>query len=146
LGLIVYIGWITVIAWVCSTSGAITFTVTTVSGLIIFNDPDYEPKPWHLTLLMIAFLALPLVLNIFLKKIINYLETLAGILHVLFFVTVIAILCTLSKRSPPEFVFQTLHTDAGWDNPGVAFSIGMLATAYPISSFDGVLHMSKLYS
>jgi amino acid transporter len=116
----------------------------TLSGLIIFNSPDYESQPWHSTVFLIAFLLIPLLLNLYLRKIINWLETLGGILHIVFFVAVIATLTTLSKRSTPEYVFKTLHTDAGWENPGVAFSIGMLATAYPISSFDGVLHMSKL--
>ncbi|KAJ4362598.1 hypothetical protein N0V95_001403 [Ascochyta clinopodiicola] len=114
----------------------------TLSGLLIFNSPGYEPKAWHSTVFLIAFLVVPLVLNLYLRKIINWLETIGGILHVVFFVGIITTLCTLSKRSTPEYVFKTLHTDAGWENPGVAFSIGMLAVAYPISSFDGVLHMN----
>jgi hypothetical protein len=118
----------------------------TLSGLIIFNSPDYEPKAWHSTVFLITFLIIPLVLNLYFRKIINWLETLGGVLHIIFFVAVIATLTTLSKRSTPEYVFKTLHTDAGWENPGIAFSIGMLATAYPISSFDGVLHMSKFYT
>ncbi|KAI8931379.1 hypothetical protein NX059_011712 [Plenodomus lindquistii] len=113
----------------------------TTSGLLIFNIADYEPKPWHSTVFLIGFLAIPLFLNLYLRRIINYLETMGGILHIVAFVAVITVLCTLGKRSTPEYVFKTLHTDAGWENPGVAFSIGMLATAYPISSFDGVLHM-----
>lgn len=137
-------GWITVIAWICSCAGAFSFMSNTLSGLIIFNSPSYEPKAWHSTVFLIAFLIVPLVLNLYLRKIINYLETIGGIFHVVFFVAIVATLCTLAKRSTPEYVFMTLHTDAGWENPGVAFSIGMLAVAYPISSFDGVLHMSKL--
>ena len=118
----------------------------TLSGLIIFNSPSYEPKSWHPTLFLIAFLLVPLVLNLYLKKIINYLETIGGIFHVVLFGAIVTTLCTLSKRITPEYVFKTLHTDAGWENPGVAFSIGMLATAYPISSFDGVLHMSNFFN
>ena len=86
------------------------------------------------------------MLNLCLRKIINWLETIGDVFHVVFFVAILATLCTLSKRSTPGYVFTTLHSDADWDNPGVAFSIGMLATAYPISSFDGVLHMSKSHS
>jgi len=137
-------GWITVIAWVCSCAGAIAFTSNTLSGLIIFNSSTYEPKGWHATMFLIALLIVPLVINLYLRKIINYLETIGGALHVILFIAIVATLCTLAKRSTPEYVFMTLHTDAGWENPGVAFSIGMLAVAYPISSFDGVLHMSKL--
>jgi hypothetical protein len=117
----------------------------TAIGLIIFNNPDYEPKPWHSTLFLIAFMVVPVLLNLYLRTIINYLETIGGIFHVVFFVALVATLCTLSKRSTPEFVFKTVHTDAGWENPGIAFSIGMLATALPVGGADSVLHMSKLY-
>lgn len=145
-GLMISVGWITVIAWICSCAGAFSFMSNTLSGLIIFNIPDYEPKAWHSTVFLITFLLVPLVLNLYLRKIINYLETIGGIFHVILFVAIVATLCTLAKRSTPEYVFLTLHTDAGWTNPGIAFSIGMLVVAYPISSFDGVLHMSKLHS
>lgn len=84
-----------------------------------------------------------MLLNFVLRTIVNYLEIIGGILHVLFFIGIVTTLGALAKHSTPEFVFKTLHTDSGWNNPGVAFSIGMLSTAFPISSFDGVLHMSK---
>ena len=115
----------------------------TMQYLIVFNNPNYEPKAWHATLFLIAFITIPVALNLALRKIINYLETIAGICHVMFFMGIIVTLCTLAKRSTPEFVFKTLHTGAGWTNPGVAFSIGLLGPAFSISSFDGVLHMSK---
>ncbi|TVY88655.1 Choline transport protein [Lachnellula willkommii] len=50
---------------------------------------------------------------------------------------------TLSERSTTEFVFHELWTGlSGWTNPGVSFSLGILTVAFPITSFDGVLHMS----
>lgn len=118
----------------------------TLSGLIIFNNPNYEPEDWHSTLFLIAFFSVPLVLNFWSRKIINYLEIIGGIFHVVLFVAIITILCICAKRSTPGYVFMTLHTDAGWTDSVVAFSIGMLAPVYPISGFDGVLHMSKLHS
>ncbi|KAH7125504.1 amino acid/polyamine transporter I [Dendryphion nanum] len=136
-------GWITVIAWVCNCAASMSVSSNALSGLILFNDPSYEPKPWHASVFLIAFIIVPVVLNLMLRKVINYLETIGGIFHVIFFISIVATLATLAKRSTPEFVFKTLHTDSGWSNPGIAFSIGMLATAYPISSFDGVLHMSR---
>jgi amino acid transporter len=140
------LGWITVIAWICNCAAALSVSSNTLSGLIIFNNPTYEPKAWHATLFLIALIILPVLLNLVIRRVINNLETAGGIFHVIFFVAIVATLTTLSKRSTPSFVFKTLHTDSGWDNPGVAFSIGMLATAFPISSFDGILHMSKLFT
>jgi amino acid transporter len=116
----------------------------TLTGLIVFNDPTFEPKDWHATVFLIAFLVIPLILNLYLRSIINWLETIGGLLHVIFFVGIVATLCTLSKRSTPEFVFKNLHTDAGWENPGVAFSIGMLALTTSIGGPDSLVHMGKL--
>lgn len=118
------------------------FLVNTVSGLIIFNYADYEPQRWHVTLLLIGFTLTMMVLNLGLRRVVNPLENIGGVLHVLLFVIIIVVLVTLSERSSSEFVFQTLTTESGWNNPGVAWSIGLLNTAYPISSFDSVLHMS----
>jgi hypothetical protein len=74
----------------------------------------------------------------------NTLEMIGGICHALFFIVSIITLVVLAERSPADFVFNTLwHDLSGWDNPGVAFSIGLLTVTFPITSFDGVLHMSK---
>jgi amino acid transporter len=115
----------------------------TLEGLIIFNVPDFEPQPWHSTVFLIAFLVIPLILNLYLRSIINWLETIGGLLHVIFFVAIVATLCTLAKRSTPEFVFKTLYAEAGWNNPGVAFSIGMLALTTSIGGPDSLVHMGK---
>jgi amino acid transporter len=137
-------GWITVIAWLCSMAGAFSVMSNTLSGLIIFNNPTYQPKSWHGTLFLITSVVICLSPNLRLRRIINYLESIGGFLHVVNFVVVIVTLLSLAKKSTPKFVFKTLHTGSGWKSPGTAFSIGMLTTAWSISCFDGVLHMSML--
>jgi amino acid transporter len=126
-------------------AGGFSIMANVLSGLIIFHSPTYEPKAWHSTLFVIGFVIIPVVLNLALRKVINCVETIAGILHFLFFVGFIIMLAKLAKRSTVGFVFNTLLIHSGWDNSGIAFSIGMLTTAFAVGSFDGVLHMSKLY-
>jgi amino acid transporter len=137
-------GWITVIAWLCSMAGAFSVMSNTLSGLIMFNNPTYEPKSWHGTLFLIISVVICVSPNLRLRRIINYLESIGGFLHIANFIVVIVTLLSLAKKSTPKFVFRTLHTGSGWNNPGTAFSIGMLTTAWSISCFDGVLHMSTL--
>lgn len=92
---------------------------------------------------MWAFIIGPVICNLFLRRVLNTLETIGGICHVLFFVISIAVLATLAERSTTDFVFNTLTRDvSGWSNPGIAWSLGLLTTVFPITSFDGVLHMS----
>jgi choline transport protein len=67
-----------------------------------------------------------------------------GICHVVFFLVSIITLVVLAEKSSAAFVFNNLwHNVSGWNNPGVAFSIGLITVTFPITAFDGVLHMSK---
>jgi hypothetical protein len=136
-------GWITTFAWICNVAAAMSVLSNTASGLIIFNNPSYEPQRWHSTLLLIGFTLAMTAANFGLRKILNPLENIGGVLHVTLFVVIIAVLTSMSPRSSSKFVFNTLTTESGWNNPGVAWSIGLLTTAFPISSFDSVLHMSR---
>ncbi|PVH99996.1 amino acid transporter [Periconia macrospinosa] len=135
-------GWVTVFAWIFNVGASLSILANTVQGFIIFHNPNYEPKGWHSTLLMYAFIVVPVLANLVLRRTLNTLETIGGIFHVLFFITVITVLSVTAKRSTTAFVFQTLtHNVSGWNNPGVAWCLGLLTTVFPITSFDGVLHM-----
>ncbi|OAL49105.1 amino acid transporter [Pyrenochaeta sp. DS3sAY3a] len=134
-------GWITTFAWICNVAGAMSVLSNTVSGLIIFNNPTYTPQRWHVTVLLIGFTLTLTVINFGLRRILNPLENIGGALHILLFIVVITVLTSMSTFSSTEFVFRTLTRNSGWDNPGIAWSIGLLTTAFPISSFDSVLHM-----
>jgi cytosine/uracil/thiamine/allantoin permease len=126
-------------------AGGFSIMANVLLGLITFNSPTYEPKAWHSTLFLIGFVIIPVLSNLALRQVINHLETIAGVFHILFFVSFIIMLAVLAKHSTAAFVFRTLLIGSGWNNSGVAFSIGMLTTAFAVGSFDGVLHMSKFY-
>lgn len=131
-------------AWIVNVGASLAIMSNTVQGLISFHKPDYVPQGWHATLFMYAFIVVPVLCNLALRRMLNTLETVGGIFHVLFFIVVIAVMATMSERSTPEFVFKTLTNDvSGWTNPGVSWCLGLLTTVFPITSFDGVLHMSK---
>lgn len=135
-------GWITVFAWIANVSSALVLLSNTTQGIIGFHYPGYTSERWHATLMMWAFIIFSIVCNLFLRKILNGLETLGGICHVVFFVVIITIMTTLGRRSDPSWVFKTLVKDAsGWGNAGICFNLGVLLNVYPITSSDGVLHM-----
>ncbi len=101
-----------------------------VTALIIFNKEDYVYHRWHTSLLMWLFILLPLVFNLWFKKVLNVLETAGAIIHFVFFFVSIITLAALAQRSTTEFVFHTIVNDvSGWTNPGVAFGIGLLPVA-----------------
>jgi len=113
------------------------------AALLTFHNPTYEGKSWHITLLMWAFIIVAVGGNLFLRRILNVFEVIAGICHVLFVIAAIIVLTTLGNRTNSEFVFTTLINDvSGWSNPGVSWNLGLITVVLPLSSFDGILHMS----
>ena len=114
-----------------------------VQGMIIFNDDSYVPERWHGTLLTWAFVLLPVLWNIYARRLLVILELIGGVCHIIFFICTVAVLATMAERSTAEFVFTTIVDDAsGWTNPCASFSVGLLTVVFSIAGFDGVLHMS----
>jgi hypothetical protein len=111
-----------------------------ISGLVIFNNPDYVPKQWHTTMLMWAITLLPFFANFYFRRLLNPFEAIGAMLHVVFFIVSIITLVVLAPRSSPDYVFKTLtHEGSGWDQPVVAFGIGLLTVAYPLTGFGTYL-------
>ena len=127
-------GWITISAWMFTAASFTANLANQVSALIIFNHPNYDSKPWHIALIMWAFILLPLIFNLYFRELVNTFETVGAILHVVFFIASITALTTLAKRSTTDFVFKTLITGvSGWTNPGVSFGIGLLTVVIPLT-------------
>ncbi len=115
-------------------AGATASLANQLSALIIFNHPNYNQQSWHMAFFMWAFILIPLVFNLFFRKLLNTLETVGAVLHVVFFISTIVTLTVLAQRSTTDFVFKTIVTDvSGWTNPGVSFGIGLLTVALPLA-------------
>lgn len=133
-----------VFAWSAACAIVPFLVGTLVQGLFIFNYPSYVPQPWQGVLLMWAFVLIPVLCNLYARRLLVILELIGGVCHVLFFICTIVILVVMAERSTPAFVFGTLVSDlSGWTNPCAAFSIGLLTVVNPIMGFDGILHMSS---
>lgn len=119
-----------------STVAIAPFLVATqIQGLLILNDPAYAPERWHLTLLMFAVMLVPLVVNVFARKLLAPVEVLGGIFHVIFLPAVLVPLIILAPRNPDSFVWKDFITGlSGWKNDGVVWSIGLLSVTFPLGS------------
>jgi choline transport protein len=105
-----------------------------ITALIIFNTEDYEPQRWHTTMIMWLFILIPLIGNIWFRKLLNTLESAGGIVHIVFFFINIITLAVLARRSTNDFVFKTFtHNISGWTNPGIAFGLGQITMSYPLA-------------
>lgn len=130
-----------------------------ITGIIIFNDESYVPERWHIAMWMWAFIVIPIVVNLYLRKVLNVLQIFGGVCHVVFFIASVITLAILAQRSSTDYVFKTLtHDVSGWTNPGLAFGLGLLTMTFPVGGeitmshhigiklifigADGLLHMS----
>ncbi|KAK4888975.1 hypothetical protein LTR27_012196 [Elasticomyces elasticus] len=136
-------GWLTVFAWIASSTIPPFFCGSQINGLIILNYSNYIYKGWHTTLLAYAVILLPLLCNIFARWILKMIEIVGAILHFVFFVVLVVVLITLGGRNSARYVFTADSGGvSGWESPPVAWCIGLLSAVFPLTAFDGVLHLS----
>lgn len=132
-------GWLSLSAWWFATASGPAALANMISALAIFNSPNYSPKSWHIAMIMWPFILIPLVSNIYFRKVLNFFELIGAIIHVVFFLITIVTLTSLARRSTTDFVFKTLVTGvSGWTNPGVSFGIGLLTVVFPLAGTMGV--------
>lgn len=126
------------------TASVAFLAATMIQGLIILNYPEtYEPKLWHGTLMYWAVTLVIVLINIFGIRIFPYIETLALILHVIFFFCILVPLVHLAPRNSAQFVFGTFSNTGGWNSDGVSWCIGLLTSTYAFSGVDGATHMGE---
>ncbi|OTB15086.1 hypothetical protein K445DRAFT_23100 [Daldinia sp. EC12] len=139
-----FAGWITAFMRIAVTASVAFLTAQMIQGLVILNYPEtYIPHLWHVTLMYWAVTLVIVFINIFGIRIFPYLETLALILHVIFFFCILVPLVHLAPRSSPDFVFRTFSNNGGWSNDGVSWCIGLLTSTYAFSGVDGASHMAE---
>ncbi|PWY86752.1 amino acid transporter [Aspergillus heteromorphus CBS 117.55] len=137
-------GWVTVFSWAALACIAPYFIGTEIEGMAVLSHPEYEAKRWQGTLLMWAVLILPIIINIFARRVLAVIEVAAGVMHVIFLPVTIATFVILAPRNSNAFVWDTFVSGlSGWQNPGVVYSVGLLGVITPFSGVDGVIHMSE---
>ena len=99
-----------------------------LQGLIILNDETYVPQRWQATLLMWAFLALPVLGNVYGRRLLKAVEIVGGVLHIVFFIVTVTTLTVMARRSTAKFVFtESFFGQSGWESEGVQWCIGLLS-------------------
>jgi choline transport protein len=113
-----------------------------LQSLVAVNYPSYEPKAWHPTLLIFALLVMGGLTNMYAWFLIPWLETLAGVLHILLFVVFVVVLVTLAPRHSADFVFLKSASSSGWNNQFVSFNMGLMT---PTWGFVGEFWLCKAH-
>lgn len=127
-------GWITVFSWSALVCIAPYFIGTEIQGMVVLAHPEYELVRWRGTLLMWAVAVIPIIINIFARRVLGGIEVAAGIMHIVFLPVTIAVFVILAPRNPDSFVWDTFVGGlSGWKDSGVVFSVGLLGVITPLS-------------
>ncbi|KAJ5592834.1 Amino acid/polyamine transporter I [Penicillium hordei] len=135
-------GWVTWFAWISILAGVANTTATMIQGLASVNYPEYEPKQWHITLIIIGMLVIEALMNMYTFWLIPWIEMLAGILHICLLIVFLVVFTALAPRHTPEFVFLHTQSTSGWAK-FPAWNIGLLTPVWGFVGFDGAVHMSE---
>ena len=123
-------GVITCFAWTSTLAGVANTTAYTLQSLAAANYPDYEAERWHVTLIIFALLVVGGLLNVYAWRLIPWIETLAGILHVLLFIIFMVVLTSLAPKHNADSVFLTPASYSGWNNKFVSFNLGLMTPSW----------------
>ena len=123
----------TVLAWIAGVAVAPFFVSTQITGLLVLNYPNYVHQRWHDTLLMWAIVLVPLLSNIWGRRLLAPLEVLGGIFHIVMYPIMLIVIICLGTRNTSDFVWKTkVHDLSGWSNYGIAFSLGLISSVFPL--------------
>ena len=103
-------------------------------GLIGLNNPTYVPKLWHITLIMWAYLAFNVILNVYARRLLVAIEMFGGFIHLAFFVATVVTLAVMGPKSSASFVFtESFFGQSGWSNKAVQWCLGLLTSTSLLS-------------
>ncbi|GAT21225.1 choline transport protein [Aspergillus luchuensis] len=115
-------------------TAAIYLAASVLQSTIAMNIPSYDPKGWHITLIMWAILLICTVLNTWLGMILPVIEVLILLVHVLGFFAVLVPLVYLGPKADPRSIFTVSFDYGGWGDLTLATFIGLKGT---VAAFVG---------
>lgn len=137
-------GWLCVLGWQVNISSGCYLVTLQLQGIIVLNDPNYAPKPWHGTLMIIAIATVAILFNTFLAKKLPLIEGLILIIHVFGFFAILIPLWVLSPIQPAKQVFTEFTDVYGWPTQGLACLVGIVGPMYSLLGPDSAVHMGKI--
>lgn len=100
-----------------------------IQSLAAFNDPEYSAPRWQTTIIMIVLLLVCGLINSFTFRAVPWLETIAGVLHLILWPVFLGVLLMSDQRKSARDVFFTSTSTSGWKRHRIVpFNLGMLGT------------------
>lgn len=140
-------GWITWTGWISMGVGVGSVTTSWIISLVQLNHPGYTPQLWHSTLLIWAQVLVCVGFNLYkFGKLVPWIETVAGILHISLFVAFSITLLALAPKHSASFVFLSRVDSAqtsGWTNDFISWNLGLQTSVWAFVGFDTAAHLGE---
>ena len=114
---------------------------TIIQGLIVLNNPDYEFRSWHGTLLVIAVALAAIIVTTFFAAKVPAIETALLYPHFAGFFAIMITLWVMGTKANAREVLLDFENNGGWPSTGLAAMIGLIASLNALVRCPG--HMSK---
>jgi amino acid transporter len=137
------VGWLGVLGWQTAAATVSYLAGKQIQGLIVLNNPSYEPKAWQGTLLIWAVLAVCWIFNTFFSQKLPLIEGLIVILHVAGFFAVIIPLWVMGDRSSSGDVFSLFQDNMMWGNVPLSTIVGLTGAASCFIGVEAGAHMAE---
>ena len=127
-------GWFTTWAWVVSAAVLPYYTASQILGIATLFYPDYITTGWHVYLVAVAFMIVPILANIYARSALKWIELVGGGCHFTAYIVITAVLWAAAPTNTNAFVFsESSEVTTGWTNPTVRILLGMQATLLPLT-------------
>ncbi|KAL8982050.1 MAG: hypothetical protein Q9205_003339 [Flavoplaca limonia] len=138
------IGWQSTIAWQAAVASSGLLSGTIIQGMLVLAYPSYTFQSWHGTLLLYAVLVVALIFNTFLGRYLSFIESAIFVIHIVgIFAIIIPIAYLAPQKSSAHDVFVLFLDTGGYNNKGLAFFVGIIATVFAFAGPDGAVHMCE---
>ena len=136
----------TLLAWLTAVTASPAYLANGTLSLVELWRPDWTAASWVTTLVMWVYLVIPVVMNLWFRKLIKPLELIGAVSHALFPFIILIWLLVSGPRSTDDQVWTNITYGkdvSGWTSPFLAFGIGLVPSAFSTAGIDGILHISK---
>lgn len=127
-------GWFTTWAWIVSAAVLPFYTASQILGVVTLFYPNYITEGWHVYLVAVAFMIIPILANLFARGALKWIEWAGGVCHLVAYIVITAVLWAAAPTNTNDFVFrQPSAVPTGWTNEAVRTLLGMQATLLPLT-------------
>ncbi|KAK2591189.1 hypothetical protein QQS21_011123 [Conoideocrella luteorostrata] len=138
-------GWLTVAGWQGSVASSGFLTGNMIKGMITMTATyyNYDPQPWHGTLLFWAVIFFAVFINAVVSSTLPKFEGLILILHILGFFAILIPLVILSPHGAASDIFTNFQNGGNFPTQGLSFMVGMMGNVFAFVGTDAAFHMAE---